>query len=253
MGAVQRRREIISYLEKNHTAYTAALCEDLHVSAMTIRRDFDYLARQGLVTLLRGGAALNRGAAVLHSLHLRQTRQPEEKRRIAGYCAEMVQEGESVFIDCGSTAECIAAALERKQNITVLTTSLDAAQILSGVRDIRFIMVPGVFVPALRGFTGQLTVDFMERFRIDRMFLGANGVDTAYGLTSPDYMDAETKRAMLSQARQVIVAADHTKIGSTYFEIIAAPSRLDLLVTDSGLEQQQADGFREKGLPVVLV
>ncbi len=252
MGAIQRRKEIISYLEKNHTAYTAVLCEDMHVSAMTIRRDFDYLARQGLVTLLRGGAALNRGAAVLHSLHLRQTCQPEEKRCIARYCAGLIQEGESIFLDCGSTIECIAALLGTKRNITVLTPSLDAAQLLSSARGIRLIMVPGLFAASLRGFSGQMTVDFMHRFCIDRMFLGANGLDIEYGLTSPDYGDAETKRALLHQAKQVIVAADHTKIGSAYFEIIAPLSELDLLVTDSRLEPTLLQSLRDAGMQVVL-
>ena len=253
MNAAERRKEIMEYLEQNQEAYTASLCQRMSVSAMTIHRDFAYLARQGLITLLRGGAALNHGAAVLHSLQLRQTCQPEEKRRIAAYCAGLVKEGESVFIDCGSTALCIAEALRAKKNVLVLTASLDAAQILSAMDGIQLIMVPGVFAKPLRGFTGQMTVDFMRRFFVDWMFLGANGLDSVQGLSSPDYTDAETKRALLRQARRLVVAADHTKLGQSCFEIIAGLSEIDRIVTDRGAERDVVKDFTDQKIEMILV
>ena len=165
MKASARREEILKYLEANHTGYTADLCRELNVSAMTIRRDFEFMASQGLVTLIRGGAALNHGTAVIYSLKFRQTQLPLEKQRIAERCAAMVSEGNAVFIDCGSTAERIAEALRGKKNITVLTNSLDTAQVLSTAKGIRLIMVPGEFNEDIRGFNGLLTTDFIQRFR----------------------------------------------------------------------------------------
>lgn len=253
MSASTRRKQILEYLEKNHTGYTSMLCTEMNVSAMTIRRDFEAMAKQGLVTIIRGGAALNHGTAVLYNLKLRQTRLPVEKQQIASYCASLVEEGMSVYIDCGSTAERIAEELRHKKNITVLTASLDAAQILSTARNIRFIMVPGVFHPSIRGFSGQMTVDFLRRFRIDYLFLGANGLDAGHGLTAPDYTDAETKRAILPQARHVVIATDHTKIGQDYFEIIARLSEIDEIVTDAGLKLSAADELRTSGCKLTLV
>lgn len=253
MSAPDRRKRLLEYLEKNRTGYTSALCQELNVSAMTIRRDFEAMAKQGLVTLIRGGAALNHGTAVLYNLKLRQTRLPVEKQRIAAYCGSLVEEGMSVYLDCGSTAERIAEVLRTKKNITVLTASLDTAQVLSTARDIKLIMVPGVFQAALRGFSGQMSSDFMRRFRIDYLFLGANGIDAAHGLTSPDYTDAETKRSLLRQARHILVAADHTKIGRDYFEIIASLSEIDTIVTDKGLDASIAAEFRAAGTEIILV
>lgn len=253
MSAAERRKALLDYLEKNRTGYTSVLCAEMNVSAMTIRRDFEAMAKQGLVTLVRGGAALNHGAAVLYSLNLRQAQHPEEKQRIAAHCASIVEEGASVFIDCGSTAERIAAALRGRRNITVMTASLDAAQVLGAAEGMRLIMAPGVYQSALRGFSGQMTVDFMSRFRIDYLFLGANGLDCAHGLTSPDYTDAETKRALIHQARHVIVAADHTKIGRDYFERIARLPEIEQIVTDNRLDAALADDLRAGGTQVALV
>ncbi|WP_037377057.1 DeoR/GlpR family DNA-binding transcription regulator [Selenomonas sp. AB3002] len=253
MKASARREEILKYLQAHQTGYTAELCRELDVSAMTIRRDFEVMAGQGLVTLIRGGAALNHGTSVVYSLKLRQTHLPLEKQRIAQRCADMVCEGNSVFIDCGSTAERIGEALRGKKNITVLTNSLDTAQVLSTAKGIKLIMVPGEFNEAIRGFTGLLTTDFIQRFRIDYIFLGANGIDASHGMTVPDYADAETKRVLIRQSRHVIVAADHAKLGSSYFEIVARLPEIEAIVTDSDADETIVQELRADGTEVILV
>ena len=246
MNARQRREAILKQLNEHRTVYTNALCEEYGVSAMTLRRDFARLEAEGLITTIRGGAALNQGNAVLHSLELRQRRQPEEKRKIAAHCAAFVQEGESVFIDNGSTGACIAECLAKRSNLTLLTASLDAAEILSRSEGNRLIIVPGVYAPALRGASGQMTADFMERFHVDWLFLGANGLDTDYGLTSPDYTDAETKRVLIRQARRTVVATDSTKLGQSYFERIARLEEITRIVTDSNAASELLETMRQR-------
>ena len=253
MNAADRRQELLNYLGKHQIGYTSALCEVLNVSAMTIHRDFAALAKQGLVTIIRGGAAINHGTAVLHSLRLRQTRLPLEKRRIAAHCAALVSEGSTVFLDCGSTVERLAEELRTKKNLTILTNSLDAAQILTGGKDNRLIMVPGVFSAPMRGFFGQMTADFMENFLVDLLFLGANGVDAGRGLTSPDYTDAGTKKALIRNARRVVVAADHTKLGQSFFERIAPLAALDRIVTDDGASPEILAELRAAGARIEAV
>ena len=205
MNARQRREDILRRLQDSRTVYTNALCEVYGVSAMTLRRDFSRLEAEGLITTIRGGAALNQGNAVLHSLELRQRRQPEE-----------------------------------------LTASLDAAEILSQEKGNRLIIVPGVYVPALRGASGQMTADFMERFHVDWLFLGANGLDTDYDLTSPDYTDAETKRVLIRQARRTVVATDSTKLGQSYFERIARLEELTRVVTDNHAAPDILETMRQR-------
>lgn len=252
MKASLRRKELLNYLEKKHIGYTSALCRELDVSAMTIHRDFEAMARQGLVTLIRGGAAINHGTALLYNMNLRQTRLPLEKSRIAERCALLAHEGSTIFIDCGSTAERIAEAIKGKKNITVLTNSLSCAQVLSDSKKNKLIMAPGVFSGPLHGFSGQLTTDFIRRFQMDILFLGANGIDASRGLTSPDYTDAETKRVLMRHANRTVIAADHTKLGKSFFVTIAQPAEIDTIITDAGADKNMVNSLREKGINVEL-
>lgn len=253
MNAIYRREKILSYMETNQNVYITELAENLQVSAMTIRRDLMRLADIGIVTLLRGGAALNRGAGFEYSNRFRKKQLPEEKYRIATYCADLVTEGSSVFIDCGTTPEKIAELLLPKKNIIVLTHSLPAANILSTARDLKLIMVPGIFAEKPRGFMGQMTSDFIRRFKIDILFLGTNGIDLIHGATTPDLIDAETKQSIVRQADKVIVATDHTKLGQSFFLTIAPLKDIDLIVTDKVADLQIVQELRSAGTEVVLV
>ena len=253
MDSSDRRNEILDYLEKNHIVYSSELCQSLNVSPMTIHRDFQAMAKQGLITIIRGGAVLNHGTSVLYSLNLHQTSMPLEKQRIAKYCAELVREGSTIFIDCGSTAELIAESIRHKKNITIMTNSLDTAHVLSSSKENKLIMVPGVFAELLRGFSGQMTTDFMSRFQVDMLFLGANGIDVAHGLTSPDYTDAETKRVLIKHARQIIVASDHTKLGKNFFVTIAKLPEINLIVTDKEADPNIIEDIKACGTNIALV
>ena len=114
-------------------------------------------------------------------------------------------------------------------------------------------MVPGIFKSLLHGFSGQMTTDFMRRFQVDMLFLGANGIDIAHGLTSPDITDAETKRVLLKHARQTIVAADHTKLGKFFFVTIAKLSDINLIVTDKEADPNIIEDIKVCNNNMVLV
>lgn len=166
------------------------------------------------------------------------------------FVIELQQHGEA---GAGVDDSTVFEAKLFKKNITVLTNSLDTAQVLSTAKGIRLIMVPGEFNEDIRGFNGLLTTDFIQRFRIDYLFLGANGIDAQHGLTVPDYADAETKRVLIRQSRHVIVAADHAKLGGDFFEIVARLPEIEAVVTDSGAEPSLVQELKEGGTEVILV
>lgn len=248
-----RRKYILSLLEQNHEASIGELTKKLNVSSMTIRRDIEFLSKQGLVTQIRGGVTLNHGAAFLHSQSLRKTRHIEEKYRIAKYCAELIPEGSSIFIDCGSTTNRIAEEILQKRNITVMTNSLDVAQTLSTTKNLKVIMVPGVFSLATRGFMGQFTSDFIKNFTIDFLFLGANGLDVMHGLSSPDYVDAQTKKSLIQHSKKIIIATDHSKLNLNFFIMIAKLNEIHLIVTDTKADANIIENIRSAGANVALV
>ena len=211
------------------------------------------MASKGLVTIVRGGAVLNRGTSVLYSLNFRQSQFPLEKKRIAEHCASLVRDGMTVFIDCGSTAERIAEALLPKKNVTFMTNSLDTAHVLSRSETGTLIMLPGIFYEKLRGFSGQMTTDFMSRFNVDISFFGAQGLDISAGLTSPYHVDAETKRSIIKRTKKLVVASDHSKFGKIFFEVIARLNEIDLIVTDNDIPPEILNAVRISGINIATV
>lgn len=253
MKALDRRNKILAQLEEQHTVYITDLAQQLNVSAMTIRRDLSNFSEQGLVTIVHGGAVLNRGAAFERSRRFRKTQFQAEKRRIAAFCAELVSEGSSIFIDCGSTPEEIAEAITDKKNIVVLTNSLPAANILSSAKDLKLIMTPGEFIPKHQNFIGQLTSDFIRKFNIDILFLGCDGLDTIHGATNPHIADSLTKRNIIKQAKKIVLGIDHTKIGVSYFMSIATLDEINLVVTDTAADPAIIEELRQAGMNIVQV
>lgn len=238
MNAHDRREFLLSYLQKNNVGYISELCNELDVSAMTIRRDFAAMAKQGTVTIIHGGATINHGNAVVQNLNARQVKYPLEKQRIAEYCASLVPEGATVFIDASSTTERIADCLKKRQNLTVLTCSLNVGNILAQNPNITLIMVPGTYRHRVQAISGQMTVEFLNRFYLDYLFMGCAGIDVEHGLTCPDYVDAETKRAILKNCRHIIIPADHSKLGRSSFDRITPLSNIEMIVTDKKADRE---------------
>lgn len=253
MKTIKRRKEIMDQLEKNNSVSITELSEELKVSSMTIRRDLSLFAEQGIVTLIHGGAVLNHGTTLVHSMPFKEEKFREEKKRIASFCANLIHEGSSVFIDCGSTTKEVAEAILQKKNIVVMTNSLPVSNILSTAKNIKLIMVPGVFREKTQGFFGQMTSSFISNFKIDILFLGANGLDLKQGATSPEIIDSETKRSLVKQATKVVLVIDHTKIGVSSFMTVATLKEIDTLVTDKAADPEIIEELKNQGIEVFLV
>lgn len=253
MKTTKRRKDILEQLEKHKSVNITELSELLDVSSMTIRRDLNLFAEQGIVTLVHGGAVLNRGAAIIHNMPFKEEILREEKNRIASFCANLVNEGSSIFIDCGSTTKEIAETILQKKNIVVMTNSLPVSNILSTAKNIKLIMLPGVFREKNQGFFGQMTSEFVSNFKIDILFLGAEGLDINQGATSPDIVDAETKRSLVKQATKVVLVIDHTKLGVSSFMTVATLKEIDTIVTDKDANSELIEELRNQGVEVFLV
>ena len=253
MNTQKRRKHIIQLLGKEGSVKTSELSEEFQVSVMTIRRDLNYLAGEGIVTLTHGGAALNRGGLTEHAMLYKEDTRIEEKRRIAAFCSNFVNEGDAVLIDTGSTAKMVAQTLINRKNIVVVTHSLPVQDMLSHASGIKLIAAPGVFREKTMGFLGQMTCDFVSGLKLDVLFLGVEGVDAVHGVSVPDVIDAETKRALVHQARKVVAVADYTKIGKSFFMSIAPLREIDVLVTNQEADPEAIAKIREQGVEVFLV
>lgn len=245
MGMIDRKVEIAQKVQQQGRVNVAELAEEYGVSTMTIRRDLARLEQEGLVTVEYGGAILKKRSLLESDMNQKQTEFLEEKQRIAKAAAAFVQDGDSVFVDAGTTACEAARLLNQRKGLQIMTNSLLAANVLAANRENRLTMCPGEYRAMSMAFMGQMMDEFLESFRFDVLFLGVEGITTE-GIYVPDETDGITKKKLIRQSNTVICVADHSKIGQTFHYRIAGLEQVNHLVTDCGAEKEQAALLLEK-------
>lgn len=251
MNAIGRKQHIILKLQKENYVDTNELAAELAVSAMTIRRDLNALAKSGLITVQHGGATLNSGSLFEFNMAMKNENQMTEKMRIAKKCLEYVHGGDSVYLDAGTTVSCLAPLLKGKENVLIMTHSLLAMDQLSDT-NLHVIMCPGEYRSDSLAFIGSLTDEFISQFQIDTLFLGVEGIDLNGGFSVPHIADGTTKRTLVKKARQVICMADSSKFDSAYYFSIAPLQDADLIVTDSGISPAVLERYTSAGIRIVV-
>lgn len=253
MNSISRKQYLLKKLQSDGSISITDLSEELKVSSMTIRRDLKTLSENGLVTLEHGGAVLNNGSLFEYNTAFKQEIKSGEKLRIAQKCLEFVNEGDSIYLDAGTTVSKIAGLLGGQKNIMILTHSLLAANQTAGFRNVKVIMCPGELRRESMAYMGPLTDEFIRQFRIDTLFLGVEGIDLANGVSVPDIADGATKKNLISNARRVICAADSSKFNSSFFFRIAPLTEIDVIVTDSDLEEDILNQYLQHKIQVITV
>lgn len=253
MNQIDRQRAIIEELELNGSIDNLELSKKFGVSTMTIRRDLKYLADEGILSLTHGGAILNGGSLFEYPMKIKEQQYWEEKKQIAALCSTFINEHDSIFLDTGTTTLAIAETLKNRHNLVVTTQSLLVMHALAPAPNIRLISAPGIFRPLTNGFLGQLTTSFVQNYKYDILFLAAEGIDTIHGLSVPDVIDAETKKALIKRSEKVVAVLDKSKIGLSFFSIITPLSGIDVLITNKGADMKYINEFRESGVEVFLV
>ncbi|GAA0373288.1 DeoR/GlpR family DNA-binding transcription regulator [Microbispora corallina] len=230
----------------------AELAATYGVSEMTIRRDLDELAQQGVVRRVRGGALslLLRGEEPPFGVREREA--VEAKRRIGAEVAALLADGEAVLLDGGTTVLEVARAV-RDRRVTVLPLALQAAQELAAAPRVRLVLPGGEVRHGEMNFVGPLTETSIRSLRFDTAVIGCCGLTAEHGLTAHDLPEVAIKQAAIASARRVIVACDSGKFSRTAFGAVCSLDRLDLVVTDEGVPQDQSDALAAAGVAVRTV
>src|SRR3954468_9881617 len=240
MLARQRQERILEAVRAHGGAKVSDLVSLLNVSEMTVRRDIATLAGRGLVARVHGGAtALDGRSADEPGFLAKSAMALREKAAIARVAADLVQPGDSVALSAGTTTYAVAEALLGVADLTVVTNSLPAARLLheSARRDLTVVLTGGVPTPS-DALVGPVAIGALRGLHVDWLFLGVHGIDEHAGLTTPNLVESETNRALLTAARQVVVVADSSKWHIVGLSSMAALSEVDVLVMDSGLPEQ---------------
>ena len=254
MGIVDdRQRRILDLLNQQGSIQVNDLVADLQVSEMTIRRDLDALEQKGLLRRVHGGAISSQGRSFEPPFLSRASQAKEEKERIGKAISEMVQNGDSLILDIGTTTLQAAQHLVHKKNLTIITPSLPILNILGGIDWIRLIPTGGILRPGELSMVGHLAERAFEEFYVDKLFLAAGCIDLKNGLTEYNLEDALVKRAMLKNAKEVILAADSSKFNRTAMASIGPISCVQQIITDSGLDTETVSSLKELGIKLTLV
>lgn len=253
MFAEERQRAIVQKVREAGSVAVDDLAGVFGVSAPTIRADLARLESRGLIVRTHGGAIRAEGTLFEPSHDERTVIRRAEKRAIAHAAAALVRPGETILLDAGTTTLELALALRDRRSLTVVTNSLANATVLMECAGVEVIMVGGQVQRLRRATLGPLAMRFLDGFRVDKAFLGFNGVEADAGFTVVDFDAAEVKRRMLRCATQSVVLADSDKIGRVAFASAAAIADADLLITDDRAQPTQLARLREKGLIVETV
>lgn len=250
-----RRQQIATYIESNKEIKVDALSEMFGVSVATIRRDLNELARLGILNRVHGGAIKSEYIQLFGfaAFQLKEDLQREEKIAIGRYAAKVVKPRDTIYIGAGTTAFWVAKSLTSVAPITVVTNSLPLANLLAGIDSIELILVGGRLKRSEYTFVGEYGQLSVNNLHFNAVFLGMNGVHPEYGLTSSYPQELMTDRKFLSLGNNVIIVADHTKIGKVSAYKTGDITAATKIITTQAAPPDMVRGIRRKGVEVLLV
>lgn len=260
MFAEERHRLIGDLVASNGRVTVAGLAQKLDITRETVRRDLAQLEQDGILRRVHGGAVSGGTASTAEeSLSVRTALNHQEKSRIAGRALELIPSGTtSVVLDAGTTTELLAQIMasalpsQRAADLLVLTHSVPVAYRFSTAGSFQLEVIGG----RVRGLTsaaiGTSTIDQFRALRPDIAFVGANGIHPAFGLSTPDPLEAAVKTAIVSCARRVVVLADSSKLGQETLIRFAGLEQIDTLVTDAAPAAELAAALEAADVEVVI-
>jgi len=232
----QRRLQISELVRQHGSVQVTALARHFGVSAQTVRKDLRYLAERGVMARAYGGAidsgVISPAAMVEPNYEAKRTTHLEEKRRIGIRAAALIQPGDTVAIDSGTTAIQLAEAVP-DIDITVVTNDFGVLTALAPKGNITLVMLGGELRRRNMAFYGGLTVEALDALHVDKLFLGVDGFDLERGITTHYEPEALLNRKMVEAARMVISIADSSKFGKICLHRIIPITAMHMLITDT--------------------
>jgi DeoR/GlpR family transcriptional regulator of sugar metabolism len=244
----ERSLKIIQMLNEAGTLDVSTLAQELNVSGVTIRKDLAALEERGLLRREHGYAV----AVSPDDLSYRMTLNYEVKKRIALRASEMVENGETIMIESGSTCAMLASELaENRQDITIITNSAFIADHIRCFRGVRVILLGGSYDPDSQVMTGPLVQMCVSKFFVDKFFIGTDGFYPPQGFSNVSLSRAESVRAMAESAKRLIILTDSSKFNKRGVVTLLHAREVDTVVTDDVPEVCRAS-LEENGVEIVI-
>lgn len=273
MYSAERRQDILRLIQANSRVSVDDLALRFGVSTSSIRRDLNELARLGLLQRTYGGAIIPTATSAETPFSVRVVSRHEEKERIGKAAAGLVQPGDTIFVDGGTTTECmlpylLQQTLERTSSLlrseradgkdgqlTVVTYGLNIVQRLIDQDGVTVIVIGGILHPATLTFGGVFATESFEAYniRFDKAFMAATGISAEAGITNAGFEEIPIKRRAIRNARETILLADSSKIGVIAAGVVASTEHVHRLITTSEAPADEVESLRRRGVVVELV
>lgn len=224
-----RKKAILSSLTSQEVVDVIDIAKELNVSPITIRRDLDRLAAEGLLKRTHGGATKNDNYPII-SFEGKSIENKEAKKHICQLAATLIEVGDSVFIDCGSTTFGLCQFI-REKKITVITNSLPVFNALVG-SEVSLNIIGGAYDNKRMAIHGEMAVDHINKYFVNKAFLGVDGISAEYGLTSNSEYESSVTKAMMENSQETILLSDDNKIEKRCYYSFAPLNLLDVLITN---------------------
>lgn len=241
----ERHNYILETLRQQGSVSVVDLANQLKVSSVTIRKD---------LTLLEGKEMLYRthGSAILINPYIKEKAYPEEKRLIGRYAASLITADDSILIASGTTMHALAREIMPQGHLTVIAAAINVTNILARNKNINIIQLGGFVRNSSVSVVGNYAEKMLENFSCSKLFMGVDGIDLDYGLTTTNMMEANLNQVMMQAAQKVVVLADSSKFGRRGFGKICDLDAIDHIITDKHISSKTLEELRERGIEVTV-
>ncbi|MFA6335563.1 MAG: DeoR/GlpR family DNA-binding transcription regulator [Bacteroidales bacterium] len=249
----ERHEYILDILRKQSSVSVTSFASQLNVSEVTIRKDLSYLESLNLLYRAHGFAILINPYINDRHVNEKEKINTEKKRAIGIKAASLITDNDSIIIASGTTVLSLAREIKTNSNLTVVTAAVNVASILSRDKNIDVIQLGGILRNSSVSAVGPYAEKMMQEFSCSKLFVGVDGFDIGYGLTTTNLMEANLNRMMIKAAQKVIVLADSSKFGLRGFSKICDISDIDHVITDDEAPKHYIEKLNDIGIEVSIV
>lgn len=251
-NTTQRREAILQLLTRQGAVQVTDLVQSFGVSPVTIRSDLSALEAQGLATRSHGGATLTRTPPPEQSIRQKDGINQQQKDRIGALAASLVHEGDNIIIDSGTTTISLARHLRDASNVTVMTNGLNIAWELAESPGVELLLTGGQLRKQSLSFQGSQAEATLAAYNFDTLFLGVDGLDMQFGVTTHHEPEASLNHKMVERAKKIIVLTDASKFGRVSLHRIVQLDRIHTIITDAGISPEYREGLQKLGIELLI-
>ncbi|WP_309475679.1 DeoR/GlpR family DNA-binding transcription regulator [Chitinophaga oryzae] len=253
INIAERHKYILDKLAEKGYVNVVELCKELDVSGVTIRKDLKLLEDKALLFRSHGGASVNNPYTNDKPVNEKEKLRSEEKNSIGQAAAALIAPNDAIIIASGTSVLALAKNIHPKGHLTVITGALNVALELIRIPDVEVIQLGGQLRTSSSSVTGPYAEKILEDFSCSKLFLGVDGIDLGFGLTTSNIMEAHLNQKMIATVQKIIVLADSTKFGKRGFGRICGLEDVDEVITDTGISPHLVKAMEDMGIKVTIV